>query len=392
MKKTFISIIMLILFGLSMNAQLRVNSTGHVLVGDSTDGLSAGLTVNTRGTHSGLITAQSSTVGFKSSTFGNRKENTAVFGEATNTPLFFQTTTSILKTVNTGVYGLAGSNMMNIGVLGALSNGVTNGAGVYGTSRANAGTNCGGKYAGFFEGDTKTTGLMAGFLTNYMDKSNDESYSSTAMTDVLDGLADIDVMEYNPQHIYPFLQGGNAVGTEAVADPPVTLVGEGRHAVLDVESVKAAFPYLIRKDQQSVEHVNYTELIPVLLKAIQELKAQVDNLSGAGSTGGMVMMAPQRGTSGVSNSATATAGAKLFQNRPNPFTAQTEIRFTLPDDARDAYIYIFDMTGKTLRQIPVDASMQSVTINGYELSAGLYLYSLVVNGQEIETRRMILSK
>ena len=53
---------------------------------------------------------------------------------------------------------------------------------------------------------------------------------------------------------------------------------------------------------------------------------------------------------------------------------------------------IFDMTGKMLKQIPVDPSMQSVTVNGYELSAGIYLYSLVVNGQEIDTKRMILSK
>ena len=50
------------------------------------------------------------------------------------------------------------------------------------------------------------------------------------------------------------------------------------------------------------------------------------------------------------------------------------------------------MTGKMLRQIPVDSSMQSVAINGYELSAGIYLYSLVINGKEIDTKRMILSK
>ena len=32
------------------------------------------------------------------------------------------------------------------------------------------------------------------------------------------------------------------------------------------------------------------------------------------------------------------------------------------------------------------------TINGYELGEGLYLYSLVVNGREIDTKRMFLSK
>jgi hypothetical protein len=86
------------------------------------------------------------------------------------------------------------------------------------------------------------------------------------------------------------------------------------------------------------------------------------------------------------------AKSKLCQNTPNPFTERTEIRFSVPEGTNNAYIYIFDMTGKMLRQIPVDSSMQSVTINGNELAPGIYLYSLVVNGQEIDTKRMILSK
>ena len=72
--------------------------------------------------------------------------------------------------------------------------------------------------------------------------------------------------------------------------------------------------------------------------------------------------------------------------------AQTVIRFRLSENARNAFIHIFDMTGKTLKQIPVDSSMQSVTINGYELSSGMYFYALTINGQEIDTKRMILSK
>jgi hypothetical protein len=50
------------------------------------------------------------------------------------------------------------------------------------------------------------------------------------------------------------------------------------------------------------------------------------------------------------------------------------------------------MQGKMIRQMPVNAAMQSVTINGSELQPGIYLYSLVVGGQEIDTKRMILSK
>ena len=136
-------------------------------------------------------------------------------------------------------------------------------------------------------------------------------------------------------------------------------------------------------------------MVPLLIRSIQELKAELDEVKGSDVT---VCKAEKKNIQVDNEDETLQAdrlylqNAKLYQNTPNPFTERTEIRFTLPDDAQNAYIYIFDMQGKMLRQIPVDASMQSVTINGYELSAGIYLYSLAVNGQEIDTKRMILSK
>ena len=88
----------------------------------------------------------------------------------------------------------------------------------------------------------------------------------------------------------------------------------------------------------------------------------------------------------------SSTNAVLYQNSPNPFTNSTTIRFTLPDEVQNAYIYIFDMSGKMQKQIPVDASMQSVTIQGYELSAGMYIYSLVIGGKEVDCKRLILLK
>jgi hypothetical protein len=36
--------------------------------------------------------------------------------------------------------------------------------------------------------------------------------------------------------------------------------------------------------------------------------------------------------------------------------------------------------------------MTSIKINGNELNSGMYIYTLVINNQEIDTKRMILSK
>jgi len=35
---------------------------------------------------------------------------------------------------------------------------------------------------------------------------------------------------------------------------------------------------------------------------------------------------------------------------------------------------------------------QSVTINGNSLQPGMYLYALVIDGKEVDTKRMILTK
>jgi len=57
----------------------------------------------------------------------------------------------------------------------------------------------------------------------------------------------------------------------------------------------------------------------------------------------------------------------LYQNTPNPFKEQTVIRFSLADDARDAAICIFDMTGKILKKLPISSGKTSVSVKGWEL-------------------------
>ena len=50
------------------------------------------------------------------------------------------------------------------------------------------------------------------------------------------------------------------------------------------------------------------------------------------------------------------------------------------------------MTDKAIGKLPVSSGMESVSIGGNELGEGMFLFSLVVNGQEIDTKRMIISK
>lgn len=73
----------------------------------------------------------------------------------------------------------------------------------------------------------------------------------------------------------------------------------------------------------------------------------------------------------------------LSQNAPNPFYTNSVINY----DLRDAgALKIQDLTGKMIREIPLNAGTGQVSIN--QLQSGIYFYSLWENGQRLATKRM----
>jgi hypothetical protein len=82
----------------------------------------------------------------------------------------------------------------------------------------------------------------------------------------------------------------------------------------------------------------------------------------------------------------------LYQNEPNPFSAQTSIGFTLPEAG--AYeLSILDVTGKVVKVIESEGERgyNVVTMRSEELPAGLLYYQLE-SGEYNATKKMILIK
>ncbi len=306
-----------------------------------------------------------------------------------------------------GVFGHgsgASSGLRNYGVAGTIDINAV-GAGICGTTEGNIppASACNGSYAGYFYGDTYADGTLTvtyGFYNLSDMRLKDDVVLLSKTEDekgtALDNLQRLDVLEYAMKDVRQMKAEEEGLEYEAELSDQTRKDQARRHYGLSAQELQKVYPELVRESQEGFLTVNYTELVPILIRSIQELKQQVDELSingsrqtraesySDGSTVGSDFMPVRNGCS--------PSNAVLYQNTPNPFTAQTEIRFSLPDDAPQSFIYIFDMNGRMQKQIPVDASMQSVTINGYELQAGIYLYSLVIGGQEIDTKRMILSK
>jgi hypothetical protein len=82
----------------------------------------------------------------------------------------------------------------------------------------------------------------------------------------------------------------------------------------------------------------------------------------------------------------------LLQNSPNPFTNSTTIKYYLPASSQTAVLVIKDLNGKGFKTYNLASKIGEVVINGGELPAGTYFYSLIVDGKTVDTKKMVLSK
>lgn len=143
------------------------------------------------------------------------------------------------------------------------------------------------------------------------------------------------------------------------------------------QDLRTIYPNLVDEDQNGFLSVNYVGLIPVLVDAIKELKQEINDLRGSNARPSIPEF---------------ISSAKLYQNNPNPFTDNTEIKFYIPSESVDASIRIYDLVGSEILKFDIaDRGTSAITIYGSQLKAGMYLYSLLIDGKEIDTKKMILT-
>ena len=85
-------------------------------------------------------------------------------------------------------------------------------------------------------------------------------------------------------------------------------------------------------------------------------------------------------------------GAKIEQNNPNPFTQKTEIKYFIPENSGTVSLNIYNLSGMQIKSVSINQKGKgSITINGSELVAGIYIYNLIIDGKEIDYKRMVLT-
>lgn len=371
MNKIFLISAFTLIFYLNVSAQLKVYQNGNVNVKSADSTSTVTLSIGSS-TYPG-----SYSVYLSSSNPSTASYNIGVEGRSM--PTTAQTTGRAI-----GVRGVAGNctSGFNYGVMGVLK-GSNNGTAVFGTLGPETGVQLNGKYAGFFHGDVKVSGMNKSKLANSFDNINSFSYALTSALTIINNIQAVRNLGSDiifAQDSMPVLNP-NGRGTSSLET----------HYAFNPASISQLYPDLVLTDANGNNYVNYTEVIPLLVGAVQELYTLYTQASAAnGATfedDGYGAPSPSR-----VESPSIVSGCRLYQNTPNPFDANTLIKYSVPSYTKDAYIFIFDMRGSMLRQIRLDTGSDRVVIHANELQPGMYLYSLVVNGSEIDTKRMILSK
>jgi myo-inositol-hexaphosphate 3-phosphohydrolase len=82
----------------------------------------------------------------------------------------------------------------------------------------------------------------------------------------------------------------------------------------------------------------------------------------------------------------------MEQNVPNPFSHETEIKYNIMGQFRNANIVIYDLSGKQIKSIPIKQSgVSSLKVTSDQLVAVLYMYSILADGKLIDSKRMVVT-
>lgn len=172
---------------------------------------------------------------------------------------------------------------------------------------------------------------------------------------------------------------------------------------LVAQEVETVFPEVVRTSFDGTKGILYTDLIGVLIEGIKELqdslytqseqihalREEMNQLKAM-----LTSTTPQLPKYGNKGKGILNKGeAVLYQNTPNPFNQETEIAYRISPNTTSASICIYNLNGQQLKKYPlsVDSLTGTVSISASELNPGMYIYSLTIDNQVIDSKRMTLT-
>ena len=161
---------------------------------------------------------------------------------------------------------------------------------------------------------------------------------------------------------------------------------EKLHYGLNTVQLQTVFPELVYEKEDGSYGVNYIEMIPILVQTINELNNKIKELEVAQGK-----YSQARLTSSINDINGETCF--LSQNSPNPFNTTSSISLNIPNEKKSAVLYFYDASGKQINEQNISSTGKTeVSIIASDFVPGIYIYSLVVDGKCVSSKRMIVTR
>jgi hypothetical protein len=192
----------------------------------------------------------------------------------------------------------------------------------------------------------------------------------------------------------------------------------------DVEKIAKSLNYNFSgvdaaKNSKDLYGLRYSDFVAPLVKAVQELSVQNDSLKNANAQQQAINNSLQQQLSDVKNTIAQmqsamsqccnsfssamqapvasekqvtiiTDQARLDQNVPNPFNGSSYISYYIPQGFHSAQLMVVDISGNVLKTYTLaNSGYGKQVISGSEMAAGMYAYSLLIDGKLIDTKKMV---
>jgi Skp family chaperone for outer membrane proteins len=132
------------------------------------------------------------------------------------------------------------------------------------------------------------------------------------------------------------------------------------------------------------QNTQFAQIFRELEKENKDLKTKLEALEE--------FVYKQQGNSeGIGQTGTLKKPATIEQNEPNPFFQETLIRYFLPEGSVNAKIEVKNTEGKVVGSYPLSqVGHGNITLASGTLAAGNYYYSLIINNNIVDAKKMIL--
>lgn len=163
------------------------------------------------------------------------------------------------------------------------------------------------------------------------------------------------------------------------------------------QEVEKVLPSVVFTDDSlGYKTIDYIQILPYVVESLKELNNKLDQQNEYIKE---LESKQELNDNSHLKKATATNTYKLYEeenyvlnNTPNPFRNETVISYTIPGHVNNAFINIYDLSGRELLKKQINNSGNGqININAKELYNGTFIYSLIVDGKLVKTSKMIIT-